>query len=241
MNLCIDIGNTRFKYGIFRGDELIEQFYGHEDELLSVLNRLTNDNMFEGLIVSTTRKNIPEPIQQLKFQLPTYIELSDQTPLPVTLDYKTPETLGRDRIAAAVGADSLFPDEGNIVIDAGTCITYDFVDQNGCFLGGNIAPGIRMRMQAMHDYTANLPLVELKFPDEILGKSTDEALQNGAIRGTIYEIESFIRLINDKYGKTKAILTGGDAIYFVDYFKSKIFVVQNLVLIGLNKILQHNA
>jgi len=127
------------------------------------------------------------------------------------------------------------------MIDAGTCITYDFIDGNGQFMGGNIAPGIRMRIEAMHDHTANLPLVDPILNKNELGQSTKEALQNGAVRGTIYEIDSFIRLIENKYGISKTILTGGDAFYFVDYFKSKIFVVQNLVLIGLNQILKHNA
>jgi len=241
LHLCIDIGNTRFKLALFSGDELIELKKCKKNKLAGILANFDSKNTIKGMIVSTTRKKIPNLIKEYGKQLSKYIELSDKTPIPIKISYDTPETLGRDRIAAAVGADSLYPDEGNIVIDAGTCITYDFIDGNGQFMGGNIAPGIRMRIEAMHDHTANLPLVDPILNKNELGQSTKEALQNGAVRGTIYEIDSFIRLIENKYGISKTILTGGDAFYFVDYFKSKIFVVQNLVLIGLNKILHHNA
>jgi type III pantothenate kinase len=241
LNWCIDIGNTRFKSGIFSRDEMIEFTSGTPKELPGRVRSVLKEHDPAGLIVCTTRKKIPSAIRKLGKGMKSYIELSHETPLPIVVDYRTPETLGRDRMAAAVGANSLFPQEGNIVIDAGTCITYDFIDRNGHFLGGNIAPGIRMRLRAMHDYTANLPLADPEIPEDILGKTTLQALQNGAIRGTIYEIETFISQIRAKYGDLRVILTGGDANYFADYFNSKIFVVQNLVLIGLNKILQHNA
>jgi type III pantothenate kinase len=240
-NLCIDIGNTRYKIAVFKADQLLSHSIALESELGSVLEEVFHHHPIQNMIVSSTRKGVNEVIKNKGKQLKTYIELKDSTALPIEIDYLTPETLGRDRIAAAVGADCLFPDEGNIVIDAGTCITCDFVDAGGKFLGGNISPGIQMRIRAMHEHTDNLPLVEAKNPPHMLGKTTEEALQNGAIKGTIYEIDSFIRVTSEKYGKSKVILTGGDAKYFVDYFKTKIFVVQNLVLIGLNKILQHNA
>lgn len=240
-NLCIDIGNTRIKFGLFVGNELREKIIVSDDEMLQSMNDLFQAYPIRRMIVSSTRKEIPDRIKAKGNELDGYIELSHDTPLPIEINYDTPATLGKDRIAAAVGADSLFPHEGNIVIDAGTCITCDFIDSEGRFLGGNISPGIHMRIRAMHEHTENLPLVEAQNPNHILGTSTKEALQNGAIKGTIYEIDSFIRVTIEKYGKSKVILTGGDANYFVDYFKSKIFVVQNLVLIGLNKILQHNA
>jgi type III pantothenate kinase len=241
LNLCIDIGNTRFKIALFEGDEVIEMITCNKQELTPILNKLVEIYPVKAMIVSTTRKSIPKKIRIMGSQFKNYIELSDQTKVPINIEYRTPETLGRDRIAASVGANFLYPGEGNIVVDAGTCVTYDYISKEGSFLGGNISPGINMRMKAMNAFTSNLPLVELQSPSGILGQSTEEALQNGSIKGTIYEIDSFIREIENKYGKSKVILTGGDADYFVDYFKSKIFVVQNLVLIGLNKIIQHNA
>lgn len=240
-NLCIDIGNTRNKAAVFKGDDMQVFYVFEENELNVFLDELSKEFNLTGILVSSTRKKIPDPIKTLGSRSIQYIELSEHIPLPIGIDYTTPETLGRDRIAAAAGAVSLFPGQGIIVIDAGTCVTCDYVDPSATFRGGNISPGMHMRLKAMHEFTANLPLVNLSLPGQILGKSTMEALQNGAMRGTIYEIDSFIRETEKKYGDCRVILTGGDAIYFVDYFKSKIFVVQNLVLIGLNQILKHNA
>ena len=116
------------------------------------------------MAVSSTRKSIPESIRNFGKELKLYIELDHLTSLPISIAYLTPQTLGRDRIAGAVAAQFLYPDEGKIIVDAGTCITYDFVDSNGCFLGGNISPGIQMRIRAMNSHTANLPLVEMEIP-----------------------------------------------------------------------------
>ncbi len=233
-NLCIDIGNTKIKSGIFRNNSLIELIFGL-DELLEKISR---QYQIKNCIISSTRKTIPQNIKKIKYITENFIILSDKINLPIKIDYSTPKTLGRDRIAAAIGANSLFPNQNCIVIDAGTCITYDFVDKKNIFRGGNISPGIYMRLKAMHDYTSNLPLVDLVVNDNILGKSTEEALQNGAIRGTFLEISSFIQLILDKYGSSNVIFTGGDAKYFVNYFKSAIFADQNLVLVGLNEIIK---
>ena len=241
MNLCIDIGNTRFKFAVFNADELVEVRRVTDEEVTNTITELFDLYQIENMIASSTRKGIHPDILSREKETKLFIELGHQSELPISIHYKTPSTLGRDRIATAVGADYLYPDEACIIVDAGTCITYDFIDKEGNFLGGNIAPGMRMRLKAMNEYTANLPLVDKHLPGEILGKSTEEALQNGAIRGTIYEIDSFIRQIEKKYGDSRIILTGGDANNFVDYFKSKIFVVQNLALIGLNQILKHNA
>lgn len=240
-NLCIDIGNSYYKLGVFLNDEIVLYKKTDENGLPGVLTDLQAMFSINNMIVSSVRKNIHNAILGMGAQLNTNIILDNNTPLPITINYKTPETLGNDRIAAAVGANFLYPGEGIIVVDSGTCITYDFIDKNAVFQGGNIAPGLHMRLQAMHDYTSQLPLPDLEKTDNLLGKSTTEALQNGAMQGTIFEIDSFIRQINKKYGDSRLILTGGDAIYFVDYFKSMIFVVQNLVLIGLNKIINYNA
>jgi len=233
-NLCIDIGNTKIKSAVFSGNKIIESIFGIENLLEIVKDKYK----FKNCAISSTRKQIPEEILGIKNRFKNFIVLSDKTKLPIGIDYKTPETLGRDRIAAAVGANAMFPNQNCIVIDAGTCITYDFVDKNNIFRGGNISPGIYMRVKAMHDYTSNLPMVDLVVNEDFLGKSTQEALQNGAVRGTFLEISSFIQLIFDKYGTSNVIFTGGDAKYFVNNFKSAIFANQNLVLVGLNEILK---
>ena len=233
-NLCIDIGNTKIKSGIFLKDELIEFIPTLED----LLHKIDNGFKFDNCIVSSVRKKLPKQILLFKKEVNDFLVLDENTLLPIEIDYKTPETLGRDRIAAAVGAKKLFPDENCIVIDAGTCITYDFINKKNVFRGGNISPGMYMRIKAMHEFTANLPMVDFNINEDPLGKSTEEALQNGAIRGTFWEISSFIQLIIDKYGYSKVIFTGGDAKYFVNNFKSTIFANPNLVLIGLNEILK---
>jgi len=239
MNVCIDIGNTRIKSAFFIKDEISEVYFGLDD-LINNLNKEFKSNLHLSIscIISSVRKDIPKKILEFKEKFKTIVILSDKTKLPIKIDYKTPETLGRDRIAAAVGAKKIFPKENCIVVDAGTCITYDFVDKNFNYRGGSISPGILMRLKAMNEFTANLPLVDLVVNDDILGKSTEEALQNGAVRGTFLEISSFIELIIDKYGASSVIFTGGDAKYFVNYFNSTIFADQNLVLNGLNEILK---
>lgn len=240
-HLCIDIGNTRVKYGIFQSEALIHLETTGINEISKTINELRETYPFGRMIVSSTRREIPQILRELGQNMLMYLELSHETPLPIQLDYDTPETLGRDRIAGAVGAMAIYPGQAVVIIDAGTCITYDFLDQNSVFRGGNIAPGMQMRLQAMHQFTEKLPLAPFETQNEILGKSTIKALQNGAIQGTKFEIESFILHMKQKFGTLKVIFTGGDANYFVDFFYSKIFVVQNLVLIGLNKIINHNA
>jgi len=240
-NLCIDIGNTRVKFGVFLDDAIIEVQRTGLREISDQLKVFSQKYPISRMIVSSTRLSIPDEIREYGQKMALYLELSHETALPVKLDYDTPETLGRDRIAGAVGAFALYPGQGVIIVDAGTCITYDFLDHNGVFRGGNIAPGMNMRLRAMHEFTEKLPLAPFQMQNEILGKSTVGALQNGAIQGTKFEIESFIRRMQLKFGDLKVIFTGGDANNFVDFFNSKIFVVQNLILIGLNKIINHNA
>ncbi len=234
-NLCIDIGNTNIKSGIFNDGILLEKYLG--DEFLEKIFEKYNIN---NCIISSVRKKIPDNIYDIKKRVSNFMVLCHKTKLPVKINYKTPETLGRDRIAAAIGAKKIFPDKNCIVIDAGTCITYDFIDKDNVFQGGNIAPGLSMRLEAMHRFTNNLPKVKLAYNEDPLGKSTDEALQNGSLRGTFWEISSFIQLILDKFGDSKVIFTGGDAKYFVNHFKTTIFANPNLVLIGLNEIIKEN-
>ena len=131
--------------------------------------------------------------------------------MPIEISYKTPETLGRDRICVAIAANSMYPNEGNLVIDLGTCITYDWVDPKGTFLGGNISPGIEMRLEAMHEKTAALPKAEINYDLDLVGTSTISALQHGAVMGTICEIESFIERSEEKYKDLVVLLTGGNA------------------------------
>lgn len=207
--------------------------------IISYLTELQTQHSITNSIISSTRKRNKKLIEYLS-KTCHLVELDHTTPIPVTNMYKTPETLGRDRLAAVIGAYK----EHNtacLVIDAGTCMTYDFVDREGRYHGGNIAPGIHMRIEAMHHFTQKLPSVSMEKNKNLLGKTTEEALQNGAVYGTILEIEAFIERIRKKHSRINIILTGGDAEFLGKNLKRKIFVDQHLVLRGLNEILLHNA
>ena len=173
--------------------------------------------------------------------MPVFIHLDHNTPIPIKNEYGAPESLGKDRLAAAVGAGKMFPGKNVLFFDMGTCITMNFIDSSGSFIGGNISPGIRMRLKAMHTFTDRLPMVPLEIPDEVIGKDTVKAMQNGGIKGAFREMESFIDEIRTDFGEIVIILTGGDANLFESYTKNKIFVAPYLVLQGLNEILKYNV
>lgn len=240
MNLAIDIGNTRTKIAVFQGDTLLHQAVWDE-VAVDALMELAYNQKVEKIILSSVSEQPEEVMAYLKGQF-AFLELATDTPVPIRIRYKTPQTLGKDRIASAVGAFHLFPGENCLVIDAGTCITLDMVSAEGEFLGGNISPGIEMRLKAMNHFTARLPLVAKteELPDE-LGDSTENAIRNGGELGALLEVEGFIRRCEQKFKPLRVVLTGGDADFFVKHAKTKIFAHQNLVLIGLNQILQHNA
>lgn len=237
LNLCIDIGNTRTKAAFFEHGSLVHHYYTSIQDVLSDTKLLSS---LDGLIISSSKMDIQD------LEVPKHIKqvilLDHNTATPLVNLYETPETLGKDRLAAAVGAHSLYPDQLNIVIDAGTCNTYDVICK-GQYLGGNISPGMRMRARAMHEFTGMLPEVDLVYHDDFIGKNTSQALENGAVLGTIFEIDSFIACIKEKYkvSDINVILTGGDADFLANHVKSKIFVNKNIVLEGLHEILKHNA
>lgn len=240
MNLAIDSGNTRIKFGIFHNEQLVEQQIWQEWDLEKIIFLTTNQNV-KNVILCNVGLDVPATIDAFLQQHFFYIRLDTQTPLPIQNAYKTPETLGKDRIAAVVGAFAMFPNQNCLAIDAGTCITYEFLTKTGVYLGGNIAPGLSMRLKAMHHFTAKLPLVEVGETENLIGYSTTSAMQNGAQWGVILEIEGIIDWCRSEWGEINVILTGGDANYFVKSLKSQIFVNPNLVLQGLNKILNYNV
>lgn len=239
MNLTIDIGNTRTKLGVFRGDQIVEQEVWENADAVKLEKWLYNQRI-EKVILSSVAKPNRALTDFLKGRF-FFVELTDRTPLPIAIDYETPHTLGKDRIAAVAGAYALFPGQNCLVIDAGTCITLDLLASEGVFLGGNISPGIQMRLQAMHHFTARLPLVGRKDQPEWVGKSTETAIRNGAQLGATLEVEGFIERCREQWPDLRVIVTGGDSDFFVRTLKTKIFANPNLVLVGLNKILEHNV
>ncbi len=236
--ILIDIGNSENCKVAFSVDMEIKSVYRvQRSELLcSVDNIVASCGHADVICMSSVRMEDEAMEMELGKRAGKLIKVSSYIPLPITIDYDTPQTLGADRIAAIVGAKELFPDEDCIVFDFGTAITIDFLSSEGIFYGGNISLGKKMRFNAVNSFTEKLPLVEGCEPQKPEGKNTVEAINNGVILGIIFEVQKYI----EKYPTHKVVFTGGDAVFFAKMLKSPIFVACNLVLIGLSKIAQFN-
>lgn len=192
-------------------------------------------------IVCSTREDTAPLAEQLRRRIGRVMEFRPSvTPTPLANLYATPETLGADRLAAAVGAAALYPERDLLVVDFGTAITVDLVE-DGAYKGGNISPGVKMRFRALHDYTARLPLADITDERLRFGDSTISAIEQGVMQGVVNEIEGYMRLFSAKNRKISTIFTGGDAKYFVKRIKNAIFADCELVVCGLNRILDYNA
>lgn len=192
-------------------------------------------------ILSSVKPEDKELNRFLENNFSFFLKLDHTTRLPIANLYETPETLGEDRLAAAVGANELFPDQNLLVIDAGTAVTYDFVSDKNQFWGGNISPGLEMRFKALNQFTGRLPLVGPGDTFQQIGRNTVEAIRAGVQNGLIFEMEQTIERFNRNYQNLQIIMTGGDSYFFDKKLKYSIFVHLNLTLIGLNRILEHNA
>jgi type III pantothenate kinase len=237
MNIAIDIGNSCIKAGYFDNNKLADK------KLLPGPDVNWEENIPSGVsmvIISGSGEQNTKLETFLSEKEIFFHNHTQSSKIPIQIDYKTPDTLGLDRIAAAVGADSIFPEKTTLIIDAGTAITFDIVSKS-VFLGGNISPGLSLRYRSLHQYTARLPLLSIPEKGQLFGKSTAEAIENGVFNGMLYEIEGTIKSIEALYGNINIILTGGDSQFFVNKIKKSIFVEPNLVLIGLNTILSHNV
>src|SRR6478736_4137656 len=236
MNLVIDSGNTRLKAATFSGTNLEEKHsFLNKEELKDFLNHHT----FENAIVSTVSLDSDEVLNWIKAS--KKILLNHLLPLPIHIKYKTPETLGVDRIAAVCGAVDVFPNKNSLVIDAGTAITYDFVDNHRNYKGGAISPGIKMRFESLHTFTERLPLVAKEGELQLIGNSTETCIRSGVLNGVIAEMEGTINNYKQLYPDLGVVLCGGDSFFFENKLKPTIFAAPDLVLSGLNRILLHNA
>lgn len=241
MNLVIDIGNTRTKFSVFnRGEVLISV---PVDEFLPEhIDVLQNEHPeLQHVILSAVKDYSPKLKTALQNKFKQFIELNANTPLPIENCYKTPETLGKDRIAAAVGGFDLYPETNLLIIDAGTAITYDIVNEKHQYLGGNISPGIEMRLKALHQFTGKLPLVSQQKFDKLYGTTTEEAILAGVQHGVVFEVDKAIETFKEFYTNLKVIITGGDADFFDKKLKNSFFVNFNLTALGLNRILEYNG
>ena len=237
--LILDFGNTALKAAVFSDNAVSRQTVIGTADAKTIFSFCGSDRISAAIIGSV----IAYPaslVQDLRKFFPV-IELNSSTSLPVNNNYESKETLGYDRIAAAVGAWQLFPGSPVLAIVAGTCITYNIVDAKGNFCGGAISPGFHMRLRAMHEYTQRLPLIPLEGPHPLTGNSTETSLRAGALHATIAEAKEMIRQYAEAYPGLKTAISGGDGTILADGLKNGIFARPNLVMEGLNRILEHHA
>lgn len=240
MNLTIDIGNSRYKLAIFNENEIVNSLT-LDDFSVSVLQDILKEYIeIDNAILSTVKTIDSSIISFLKSNLKYFIELDETTKIPVENLYKTKSTLGKDRLAAVIGANNIFPDKNVLVIDMGTAITFDLITKDKQYLGGTISPGLEMRFKALNYFTSKLPLLQKNESYSIIADNTSDAIISGVQNGIILEIDGYINTLKNKYDDLKIILTGGDAIFFDKKVKNSIFVNLNLNYIGLNSILEHN-
>ncbi len=239
MRLTVDIGNTFTKLGVFDTKNDYTDLISFPNNNSHIYDYVTSHSIKKAIIANVGDENI-KLINQLKeLKIPIVI-LNSKTPIPVKNLYSTPETLGVDRLAAIIGAYSLFKNENLLIIDAGTALTIDFINKKAEYLGGNISPGIEMRFKALNTFTKKLPLVSKNDDFNFIGNSTESAIISGVQQGIINEIDGYINNFNKEYKNLKIILTGGDSFFFEKNIKNIIFANSELVLIGLNYILQYN-
>ncbi len=241
MNLVLDFGNTRAKVAKVEQGEIVAVEAFEYDQEAKVEAFIMQVNAYDGIILASVVDIESQPLKNIIASLPQKpLILSHQTPIPIENSYESPETLGLDRLAAAVGAYNNYPNCNVLVIDIGTAITYDLLSSSGIYLGGNISPGINLRLKALNAYTSKLPLVEANFDSALFGKNTIEAIQSGTYQGIVAEIDGIITKIMTIYPNLTVILTGGDANNFAKNLKNAIFVNFNIVIEGLNSILEYN-
>lgn len=239
IKLTIDEGNSSTKIGVWHNDTLAEEHTWHTDGLDKLAGHVAHicDHADAAIFCSVcgcTRTEVEAALGGIARRL---LVLDATIPLPVGIDYRTPATLGADRIAAAAGARAIAPGETVLVVDMGTAITYDVVSADGRFIGGNIAPGIFVRLEALQHFTKALPLVETDGDIPRWGYDTETALRSGAVRGVVGELQYYRHCLNTD---ARVILTGGSADLIIPYITSPITVEPNLVLTGLNSILNYN-
>lgn len=238
MNLVLDFGNTRIKMACFEGPRLLkEKAFENAAELLASSH--LHEKFEYGLLSSVTQDH-HKVVEVLSPKLKVKV-FNAQTPIPLKNAYKTPETLGSDRILSSIASFTIFPNQNVLTIDAGTCIKYNFVNQNNEFLGGAISPGIPMRLKAMHNFTSALPLIEPESGfEQWPGNDTRTSMLSGAQLGAAFEVDETINRYKSRYPDLKVVLTGGDSHYLSGQLKNPFFANPNSLLLGLNTVLLYN-
>lgn len=240
MQLVVDLGNTNAKLFLFSKGELIEYKVEKELESHELAEFIYKNKAISKAILSSVVNHSNDLEKELQ-KLTYCIVLNEKTKIPIQNNYLTPQSLGKDRLAAAVGANEIYPNQPVLAIDTGTCIKYDFVNEKNQYLGGAISPGLKMRFRALNYFTDKLPLIEKQnLPVSLIGVSTEESIQSGVINGVLNEINETINRYKETYPNLKVVLSGGDCVYLEKGIKNSIFAEPFLVQKGLNRILTHN-
>lgn len=240
--LCIDWGNTLVKAAIFNGEDKIVKSYQFESgNAIDSLTGIISEHQPQAAILCSVVRNTVEVENYVRDQVQHFLKLDQHTMLPVMNAYSSPETLGVDRLAIAVGAQATFPNTNVLAVSLGTCVTYNFVQKNRAFRGGAISPGLNMRLRSMHEWTDLLPAVSAEGEILLLGYDTPTCMRSGAIYGMASEIDGMVNAFADQYPDFNAVLTGGDTALLANKLKSKIFADPDLLMKGLNLILKHNV
>ncbi|MFY0482615.1 type III pantothenate kinase [Flavobacterium sp. PLA-1-15] len=239
MILTVDVGNTRIKSAVFEKSIILEQFVFDKKELQKKIEIILKKYPKTTDLVVASVGNVSKD-DFLAFGEDIKINfITHQDVFPFQNRYETPHTLGIDRMVLSAGAVLEFPNQNRLVIDAGTCITYDFIDDEDNYLGGAISPGIRLRYESLHNYTAKLPLLTIENPEDFIGDSTNQAIHSGVVNGVVNEIDGFINQYKERYSKFTIILTGGDAVFLAKRLKNTIFANSNFLLESLNHTFQY--
>mgnify|MGYP006151992065 FL=1 len=239
MELILDIGNTRTKYATFSNGLLESKGYCSDNELDAVID--THIGLVKKVLVSSVKPLSNEREISFKKMSSNVLFLNSKLKTPFTNDYETPKTVGSDRLALAAGALLIYPNKAILIIDIGTCMTFDFVSDKGNYIGGAISPGLQMRLKALHQFTGKLPLVAVNEPQDLIGRNTIESILSGVVNGMKAEIDGIIDAYKLRYPQVKIILTGGDIAFFDKKLKNSIFADADILLKGMHFILEHNS
>ncbi|WP_395067324.1 type III pantothenate kinase [Flavobacterium sp.] len=240
MLLVIDVGNTQIKLAVFEHDTMLfKEITSYAAWQNTIKKILKNFEKIENCVVASVGKLNIEDFLALNSNVKIHF-ISKESKFPFQNLYATPNTLGIDRMILATGAVLQYPRKNRLVIDVGTCVTYDFIDENDNYLGGAISPGIRLRYEALHNYTAKLPLLSIERPEKLIGNSTNQSIHSGVINGIAMEIDGFINSNLHQNDNFIIILTGGDADFLAERLKNTIFANSNFLLESLNQTFQYN-
>ena len=238
MNLIIDIGNSLLKVGVFKNNNLIIFGEFNEDYFSNVKSILDKHPITHSIVSNVSQSN--NKLIELLSNKTNLIKFNSSLKLPFKNCYKSKKTLGKDRIALISNASNEYPKENVLLIDLGTCITFDFLNNKNEYLGGSISPGLRMRYKSLNNYTANLPLIDPKEIDYFIGKNTEDSIHSGVINGIISELNNSIDKYKSQYKEIKIILTGGDAKFLFKKIKNSILANSNFLIFGLNFLIELN-